>query len=344
MERNFEFKGFEADEQITKLIDRLFSKLEKIVSTFSPEVVYLRLFVEHNSVRTLYEVSITLDLPGKILAAKEEQHDLKASIRAAFEEIGRQLKKYKASLRREHWKRPARREEIRRLETQAASSEENKREVFFSLITPHLNRLNHFVRHLLSYSEAMGDLVPGDLAPQDVIDGALVRAYREFAKGRTIPDVKTWLIRHAIDQLDAEVTRLTAERAGTVHIEEDVPETPPTQEVSTLGEEILDFYQPDEDLKLEDLVPDIEALTPEEEAERKELRSLVRKALLEMPTEWRRTLLLHDLKGRSRAEVAKETGKAESEIDRIRQVAREYLRQKLTAAGYHFKENEERAA
>src|SRR5437899_11361817 len=169
MERNIEFKAFEPDEKIKKLIERLISKLEKYAATFSSELTHLRLFVEQNSVRKLYEVSINLDLPGKILAAKDEQHDLKAGIRAAFEDIERQLKKYKASLRQEHWRRPARRQEIRQLEVQAASSDENRRDVCFSLITPHLNRLHHFVRHLLSYAQAMGDLMPGYLTPQDVV-------------------------------------------------------------------------------------------------------------------------------------------------------------------------------
>src|SRR5262249_3068860 len=156
---------------------------------------------------------------------------------AAFIEIERQLERYKANLHREHWKRPKRREEVREMKTEAASSvaAESKRDVFFSLVSPHLKRLRHFVRHLIRYAEAMGDLVEGDLTPQDVVDGALVRAYREFLKGRTIADVKNWLIRHALDQLDSEVKRGKVERAGTVHIEEDVPETPPTQEVSRLG-------------------------------------------------------------------------------------------------------------
>ncbi|HYR44520.1 MAG TPA: sigma-70 family RNA polymerase sigma factor [Terriglobia bacterium] len=343
MQRNIEFKDFEPDRRIKTLLDRLISKLERNATTFSPELAHLRLFVDKNSAHKLYQVSMTLDLPGKVLAAKNEEYDLKASLRAAFDEIERQLKKYKASLRREHWQRPARRQEIRQIKTQAASIEENEREIFFSLITPHLNRLNHFVRHVISYAEAMGDLMPGALAPQDVVDGALVRAYREFAKRRTIPDVKSWLIRLALDQLEAEVTRLEREHAGWVSIEEDVPETPPAQEVSTLGDEILDFYQPDEKLKLEDLIPDFDALTPENEVETNELRGSVRKTLMEMPRQWRRVLLLHDLEGRSTKEIASETGKPESEIDRIVQFAREYLRQKL-AGGFHFKGSRERAA
>lgn len=346
MQRNIEFKGFEPHESVRKLIGRLTSKLEKNASTFSPELIHLRLMVEQNSVRSLYNISITLDFSGKALAARKEQHDMQAGIRAAFAEIERQLEKYKANLRREHWKRPERREEIREMKAEAASSAaaENKRDLFFGLVNPHLRRLHHFVGHLIAYAEAMGDLVKGDLTPEDAVDGALVQAYREFLTGRTIADVKNWLIRLAFDQLNSDVTRLKGERAGTVHIEEDVPEISPTQEVSTLGEEILDFYQPDEKLKLEDLIPDIEIQTPEDAVERRELRRSVNRALKELPRDWRRTLLLHDIEGRSRREIAEKMSKPESEIDRNLQAARDYLRHRLVDSGFQFNQHQQRIA
>ena len=324
MTRNVEYKNFQPDEQTRKIIDRLTSKLERNASSVSPEVLHLRVFVELIPVHTLYRSSIHLDVPGNQLVARQEQHDVKAGIRAAFTDIDRQLKKYKASLRGQHWQRPARREELRKMKVEAGSREENKRELFFSLITPHLNRLNHFVQHVISYAEAMGDLQPGDLTPQDVVDGALLRAYRQFLKETSIPNVEGWLVRLALDQLEAEVKRLRTERAGVVSIEQDVPETPPAEEVSTLGDEILDFYQPDEDLKLEDLIPDVEASTPENDVEAKELRRLIRNILMEMPQRWRRTLVEHDLQGRSTSDP------------RILQKAREYLRQRLISAGFRF--------
>ena len=223
MQRNVEFKDFEPPKHITTLIERLTSKLEKNTKTFSPDAVYLRLMVEHNSARKLYTVSLTLDVPRKTFAAKEEQHDIQAGIRSAFAEIERQLKKYKAHLRQDHWKRPERREEVREMKAEAAASvaKESKREAFFSMVTPHLKRLRHFVRHLIQYSEAMGDLPKGNVSPSEIVDGALLRAYREFASGRSIPDVKSWLVRDALDQLDSVVSRVKAERETTVQIEEE---------------------------------------------------------------------------------------------------------------------------
>jgi RNA polymerase sigma factor (sigma-70 family) len=332
MERNIEFKALEPNAQINQRIERLITQLDKTAKTFSPELTHLRVFVEYIPAHTLYNVSLTLRLPGKTLAAKAEQHDLKAGLRTAFEELEHQVKKYRENLRGEHRKRPARRQEIPEAKTRAALSEEIKREAFFSLITPHLNRLYRFVRHVISYAEAMGDLIKDKLTPEEVVDGTLLRAYREFIKGRTPPDLKAWLIRLALDQHEADVTRLAIRQ-------------PQTEEVSTLGEEILDHYEPDEDLKLDNLLPAMmDVQTPEGEVERQALRQVVRKTFMEMPRSWRRVLLLKAMEGLSRREIAKELGRPEPGIEQIARSAREYVRQRVAGAGYHFKVREERAA
>jgi len=140
-------------------------------------------------------------------------------------------------------------------------------------------------------------------------------------------------MRLAVERLESEAHRSRTERERTVHIEEGVPETSPVEEVSTLGDEILDFFQPEEDWKLEDVLPDIEMPTPEQETERKELRRCVSSALVTMPKEWRRALLLYhggDVRG---ADLAKVVGSEEpGKIEHVLERARAFLRQKLVEA------------
>jgi ribosomal subunit interface protein len=337
MKHNIEYKNFEATDGLRSLIDRLIAKLEKRAKNFSPDVVFLRTMIEENQTRSLHHVSLTLDVPGKTLATKEERYDLEATLKDAFAEIERQLKEYKSRLRREHlWKRLAKREEIREMKAVAASEEQRTRETFFALVSPQLKKLNHFIRHVIRYSESTGELVPGELDAEDVTDAALVRAYREFLRGYPQQEIRSWLIRLAMDVLDAEVSVLKQDHE-MLHLEEDIPETPPALEVSTLGEEIFDFYQPDEDLKFEDIVYDMEAPTPEEQVENKELRRIVRGLLAQMPDEWRRAVVLRGLRGRTEKQVAEAFGKSEEEVGRILERARESLRQKLKDFGYDFK-------
>ena len=171
--------------------------------------------------------------------------------------------------------------------------EQHMRETFFSSASQHLSHLYEFIRHQLAYFESVGDLLPGELTPEDVVDAVLVRAYHEFVKQPAGREIRSWLIQLATNQLRSEIKRLKSERGRTIHIEEDIPETPPTEEVSTLGDEILEFYQPDEDLKLEDIFPDVEISTPEQmTATKEELLRCVNAALAGMPKEWRRALRL----------------------------------------------------
>jgi DNA-directed RNA polymerase specialized sigma24 family protein len=94
------------------------------------------------------------------------------------------------------------------------------------------------------------------------------------------------------------VARLKSWHAHTpVHTDEDVPETPPEELVSRLGEETLDFHEPDEDLKVEDLVPDLDLPSPEPHAERDELRWWLETALAGLPSAWREILLLRHVEG-----------------------------------------------
>jgi RNA polymerase sigma factor (sigma-70 family) len=222
---------------------------------------------------------------------------------------------------------------LARMKTPVITSEQRNRADLLSLVGQHLDRLYRFVLHELGYLQAVGDVMPGELTPEDVVDATLLRAYRELVKVPPGREIGGRLIQLAIEQLEADVKRLKSERDRTVHIEQGVPETPPAEQVSTLGDEILDFYEPDEDLKLEDIIADLSIPTPEQEAEIRELRRCVRMALTGLPREWRRALLLCHVEGLTGAELARSMGRAEPETERILEHAREYLRQRLLEAG-----------
>ena len=212
--------------------------------------------------------------------------------------------------------------------------EQRSREMFFALVGPHIKRLYHFVRHVLAYREAIGDLRLGELSADDVVDAVLVRAYQEFITHPPPRKLKGWLIGLAREQLAADVRRLMAWHERTpVHTEDDVPETPPEEFVSRLGEEILDFYEPEENLKVEDVVADLDLTTPEEQAETDELRWCVDSALAGLPREWREILLLRYVEGLSGPELARVAGKPPAEVERLLDQTRQYLRQRLVESG-----------
>src|SRR5262245_5229417 len=111
MKFNTKSKHFKRRRPIRRLVAGRIARLEKRAKAFSLDVVFSRIMVEENPARTLYHASITIEVPGKTLATKEESHDPAVAIKDAFTEIERQLKEYKSRLRGEHlWKRLGKRE------------------------------------------------------------------------------------------------------------------------------------------------------------------------------------------------------------------------------------------
>ncbi len=217
------------------------------------------------------------------------------------------------------------------------SAEQRSREMFFSSASQQLDRLYDFVRHQLAYLESTRDLLPGELTLEDVIDSVLLRGYHEFVKGPGNRDIGDWLTELAKLQIERDVKRLKAERKRTVHIEEDIPETPPAEAVKTLGDEILDFYIPDEDLKLEDVFPEADVSSPEDfVAAKEELAQCINTALARMPNEWRRALRLRHTEKLTLAKLGEVLEKDEPEIERILEYARQHLRQTLIESGCTF--------
>jgi ribosome-associated translation inhibitor RaiA len=230
MLHNLEFKNFTPSPRLRGLVEELVGRLDRHTPDLSEDAVFLRLFVDENAARRLYHVSIVCDLPRRRrLATQEERHDADEAVRAAFAEIERQLEKHKEMMNHSYlYKRPARREELRR--EKALIAEEREPELFSTLVERHLQKLYNFVRREIAYHLAIGDLLPGEVTAQEVVDAALLRAYREFAQNPAGHEIKHWLLKLGAERIEAKVRQTKAVRTRDVHIEEDNPETPPVDQ------------------------------------------------------------------------------------------------------------------
>jgi RNA polymerase sigma factor (sigma-70 family) len=207
------------------------------------------------------------------------------------------------------------------------------REAFYGLLTRHLTRLYRFVHDRIRAYEAAGELMPNELAMEDVVDEVLLRAYRDYVRDPHRRPTGRGLLRLARERLEAERRRLQAERRRGLPIEEDIPEGSRLDRETQLGEQILYYFQPDEDLRREDILPDPKAPPPDQVEDRDELRRCLSAALAALPREWRRALELRFLDGADAPKLASELGKPESEAEHIVEHARAFLRQRLVESG-----------
>ena len=109
MKRTIEVKHVEPKAHVRVLLEELVDRLEERLTHVHSEAVSIHVLFEENGSHKLYRTSVTCHLPGHTVAAHEERRDAGSSIRDTFAEVGRQLEKRKAILRREPLRRRSRR-------------------------------------------------------------------------------------------------------------------------------------------------------------------------------------------------------------------------------------------
>jgi RNA polymerase sigma factor (sigma-70 family) len=277
----------------------------------------------------LYRVALRLHLPPrKIVVAREDDYDLEAAERGAVAELERQVRRHLSRIRHEDaWKRKARRAELHRLKGALAAAPLPTRRGFLETVRPLLPRLENVVRRELAYLRATGDLAPDYPTVSDVIDETLVRAQRAAAGDR---DPFRALLKHMIDVLAEEVARYrSSEEAASLE------GLPAADQLAETGEDWrLEYWQPDEVLRIEDLVPaQEESGDPEAALERDELRRFLLQALRQLPMRWRRAVTLTQMESLPVEDVAELLGTDPETINTWLDHADAYLRARLEEAG-----------
>ena len=116
MKRIVEFKDWTPEPDVPQLLDGEIDRIQRLVRGLRTESLVLRVVVDRNQPRTLYRVTIRMELPGPDVSSSEEHHDLKEAVHDAFAEIRRQIEKHRRKLTHtDEYKRPARRDRLRRL-------------------------------------------------------------------------------------------------------------------------------------------------------------------------------------------------------------------------------------
>ncbi len=323
MKWHVSFKGFEGGLRLSRMLDRLRATLERQVKIFAEDLVYLRGIIEKHATRMLFRVSLLLDVPGRTLVAKEERPEAELALKDAFQELERQLKKHKAFLRREPiWKRrEGRKEPAQAVETRSLPLPERERMALLDVVYGHLDKLYSFARREIAAHLASGQLLPGQVTAEDIVDAVVLRAARDFHRRPETLPIDRWLLKMAIGQVEAEVERLR--KTGRDARLEDAASRRASED------EIYDFYQPDEVLRLEDLVPAPFIPTPEQVFESRELQRYINQTLAQLPKRWRLAFVLHHGEGCSIAETAHLLEMTERDAAEALERARVFLSQKL---------------
>lgn len=323
------YKGLDKQEkkECKRLLNEKISVLESKISSLLNADSCIRGTVEKNSKHNLVRFGATLHLPRKQISADEEGHEIQPVITEVIEELERQALKHKNRLKNTSvWKRKARRQQLKRklLSTTMESGEAIAQETveqastWFDQINPYLNELHDFAVREVTYLQALGDLIPADIQPDELVDEVLVSAFEKNQEKPEDMDDKAWLFKLMLEILDCECQQSKIRRQ-TVSLEKVIPE----EDIDT---QIYEFYQPDEVLKLEDLIPvSGEVSSNVEQAQEIEEQQQLQKSLAQLPRNWRRALMLTNNIGFTQAQVAAIMNLEESLIANMIEMARQFI-------------------
>lgn len=315
---------------LEKQVKHQLEKLNKYLQVFRPELVHVKGIVEESSAREGYVVSLNLRLPSGQMAAQEKSPVAATAIKAAFDGLIEQLKHHKQLLRSKHkW---VRRRDSDRRDAEIASFESTIAVVrpatvssidIASYIDVNLPRLERFVDRQIAYRESLGELVPDQVAPEDVVAEAIATALGDELEKPERIKIEPWLYRLAGEAID----RIAANDGD----QRDVPleRHHGTQNVLASDEARLQFHQPDDRLREEDTIADGHADNPELLAARQELIKLVQLALRDAQRADREVFILHAVEGFSQEEIAVITNHTLEEVRTSVRKARQHLQRAL---------------
>ncbi len=102
----FSYKHVALREPVESAAAHFLAKLERLLKSYSPDLLRLHGGFEKHSRKHEYCLSLNLSLPTGALHATASRADVRSTVKQAFDELESQLKKHQSLLRRDHeWKR-----------------------------------------------------------------------------------------------------------------------------------------------------------------------------------------------------------------------------------------------
>jgi len=323
----------ESRPRLRALIEERAHRLERhYLTSFQPELVRVEGRVEKNPSHHLYRVALRLKLPSGVLVAAAENHGLQKALKEVFEELDRRTERHVARLQRAHlWRRVARRHRLEKLKHGVPGGRDREeRRLLCELIQPHLDEIYGYLHREILYLETIGDVRAGTLEPADIVAGALLRALERFSQRPHRMEVKEWLLALAHEEIAAAL------REEPIAQSLDAAQEPQAEEPTAREEELYEFWEPEERLKLEDLLPDPTADDPEQAVELRDVRRALVRALAALPRAWRQAVMLTTFEGLSSAQAGKVLGRSEEELEEVLRHAHAFLEARAKEAGFEY--------
>ena len=324
------FRGCESTPRIEDALRHVLKRVDRQVSRFDPESAFLRVVLAAEGRQVRHKASVRLSIRGATLNSSEERPDPVAAIKRAFAELDQQIQRHLSHSRREHL-RDQTAHPAAVLAEQLAAQAAREVKALEVLDAAQIERLQRFVHREVLYNRLEGRLF--GISPDSIVDDTVVLALEEADEKPPRMTYDAWILKLARRALEQRLhLAKTGNGAENRHVENEAYTSglmePPTEE------DWLTYFQPDDDPTVGDITQDERAVTPEDNAARRELQGHVHRILGQLPESWRHAFTLYTIDGFDAAAVASSLETSQKDVQHQIQLATEFLREKLKDTGY----------
>lgn len=304
-------------EALKRLIDRHANKVEKILPTFASSDLDLHISLERLPRGKQYHSRMVMTLPQKTLRVERIENSAATSVLRAFDELMRQIKKFKSQLNRESfWKKE--------LIPSGTEPPSDGKRVLENAINQNLDKIENYIRRELFHRALTQDFPAGHLQPGALVDEVFLEVSSTVMDRPEDLPLEQWMFQIARKKLNRRLQDVQESRRE-MHVEEKADTD------SQWDDEELTFYHPDEVLSLEDLIHDEHSVDPEQLLAQEEARDKLHKAIASLPNVVRESFVLFALEGLNSDEVAMIVGRSPGEVVENVERARMELRKCLVS-------------
>ncbi len=282
-----------------------------------------------------WEIRLRTYLPPKaILIAQSQADKLEHAIEAALANLLEKVESHIARVRRqESSKRRSRRSRLKKLKKQQDALSAGSVKDARSMIDKLLPKLKHAVKRELTFLRSQGDLPPNYPTIQDVVNEVVAAVIAAWEPKMNSQEAYLRLLKEMHEVLDKEV-QASRTFGEMVPLEKPAPLDPADQSENMVGEEFYEFWQPDELLRIEDVIAGEASEIPATATRDDQKVGYTLRLLKDLPIAWRRALMLHELEDIAEEELTRILGVDLPTVSSRITQANHYVRARLMEAGF----------
>lgn len=313
--------GLKIGKQVEELLQRKIKKLDRLLTHYNPDLVMLRVSFNKNKKKEMHLVRLVLELPNQVIKSEKQAGNLMKAASESFDTLIHETKKHKELLRRQHEFK--RRRPSYKMALAETGLNKEIRKTFEQIIEKNMGKFYNFALREIRNRIYQGIIKPGDIAVRDVLDEAVLQLSDDLPGEFD----ERWVLKQMYRRINRIIQHIISQKKiRFTPIEKKI-------EPDDIDTELYEYYQPDNIVRVEDVVPDENILEPDEIMAKERVVDMIDYAASLLPNAWRQAFALVEADGFSPEEVAMIQNKSPEDIKKEVQMAREYLKHKLSEMG-----------